>query len=203
MLKSLSAKIIAAAVLLITVSYAADFLIAANINRTLNAETETLTGRMHSAIGEKDKLIERLLADNQLASETKLNAVLSAATATNTLETEATRKFLEGTRNGIAVSSLTLISNAMLQGEAATAQETMKTLLDNPQIYAINLWRTSGEMAFHDNKTINTINKRADAEIFKPRKAIDPIVLEGDRRTVFNTVVKNHQNGLVALGEES
>lgn len=69
MLKSLSAKIIAAAVLLITVSSAADFIIASNINSTLNAETEALTHRMQGAIVEKDARITTLLSENLTTAE--------------------------------------------------------------------------------------------------------------------------------------
>ena len=201
-MKSLSAKIIAAAVTLITVSYVADFLIASNINKTLNTETEMLTTRMGDAIGEKDRLIKSLLEENLHSAERTLQAVHTEATATNTLETEQTRAFLEGTRNGIATSSVTLISNAMLMGEAATAQEMMEVLLENPDIFAINLWRTTGDMAFRDNATIKEINDLAGAEMFAPRDPLDKIVLEGPRRDVLDQVVATRQSGLIATGEE-
>ena len=201
MLKSLSAKIIAAAVLLITVSSAADFIIASNINRTLNTQTDVLMTRVQGAIEEKDTLINELLADNLGAKERTLEAVHTEAAATTLLETEKTRKFLEGTRNGIAVSSLTLIKNAMMMGEAAQAQDMIDTLLENPDIYAINLWRTNGEMSFRDNKTIQEVNALAGTEAFAPRKPSKPILLEGERKATLDTVVQNHQSGLVTLGE--
>ena len=201
MLKSLSAKIIAAAVLLITISSAADFIIASNINSTLNAETEALTHRMQGAIVEKDARITTLLSENLTTAEKKLEAEHEKAIAENTLHTEQTRKFLEGTRNGIAASSLTLIKNAMMMGEAASAQDTMDTLLENPDIYAINLWRITGELAFRDNKTIEEINALAGDEAFAPREVQETIFIEDQRFDTMSEVVQSYKSGLVTTGE--
>ncbi|MEG3618640.1 HAMP domain-containing methyl-accepting chemotaxis protein [Magnetovibrio sp. PR-2] len=202
MLKSLSAKIIAAAVLLITVSSAADFIIASSITHTLNEETESLTHVMHSAIEDKDALIDELLNDNLKNSEQNLEAQLSKSVAENTLSTEQTRKFLEGTRNGIAASSLTLIKNAMMMGEAATAQDMMDTLLENPAIYAINLWRPSGEMSFRDNKTIDEINILAGGDAFEKRDPEDPVFIdEGPRADTLKKAVEERKIGLSTNGE--
>jgi len=202
LLKSLSAKIIAAAVLLITISSAADFIIASNINSTLNAETEALTHRMQGAIVEKDARITALLGENLTTAEQNLEAEHEKAIAENTLHTEQTRKFLEGTRNGIAASSLTLIKNAMMMGEAASAQDMMDTLLENPDIYAINLWRITGEMAFRDNKTIEEINTLAGDEAFAPRDPQEPVVIaQGGRMDTLNKVVESHESGLVTTGD--
>ena len=202
MLKSLSAKIIAAAVVLITISSAADFIIASNINSTLDTETEALTHSMQGAIVEKDARITSLLGENLTTAEKKLEAEHAKAIAENTLHTEQTRKFLEGTRNGIAASSLTLIKNAMMMGEAASAQDMMDTLLENPDIYAINLWRITGEMAFRDNKTIEEINKLAGDEAFAPRDPQEPISIDqGGRMDTLKKVVESHESGLVTTGE--
>lgn len=201
MLKSLSAKIIAAAVLLITISYVADFIIASNINDTLNQETSALTERMQDAIEEKDRLIGKLLEDNLGTAERNLQAEHAKIIAQNTLHTQQTRKFLEGTRNGIAASSLTLIKNAMMMGEAANAQDMMETLLENPDIFAINLWRVSGELAFRDNKTIDEINTLAGDEVFEKRDEEDPIVMEGRRAETLTKVVESRTSGLVTTGE--
>ena len=201
MLKSLSAKIIAAAVLLITISSAADFIIASNINSTLNTETEALTHRMQGAIVDKDARITALLGENLTTAEKNLEAEHAKAIAENTLHTEQTRKFLEGTRNGIAASSLTLIKNAMMMGEAASAQDMMDTLLENPDIYAINLWRITGEMAFRDNKTIEEINKLAGDEAFEPRDVQETIFIEDQRFDTMNEVVQSYKSGLVTTGE--
>jgi len=201
LLKSLSAKIIAAAVLLITISFVADFIIASGINSTLNSETTALTQRMQGAIEDKDDLIGNLLEKGLATAEEKLEADHAKAIAQNTLDTEATRKFLEGTRNGIATSSLTLIKNAMMMGEAATAQDTMDTLLENPDIYAINLWRVSGELSFRDNKTIDEINILAGDEAFEPRDPEEPILIEGARAETLKKVVETHVSGQVTEGE--
>jgi len=201
LLKSLSAKIIAAAVLLITISSAADFIIASNINSTLNTETEALTHRMQGAIVDKDARITALLGENLTTAEKNLEAEHAKAIAENTLHTEQTRKFLEGTRNGIAASSLTLIKNAMMMGEAASAQDMMDTLLENPDIYAINLWRITGEMAFRDNKTIEEINKLAGDEAFEPRDVQETIFIEDQRFDTMNEVVQSYKSGLVTTGE--
>jgi len=202
LLKSLSAKIIAAAVVLITVSSVADFFIASNISSTLNHESKALTKGMQSAITEKDALIRKISEENLNTAQKNLEAEHAKAIAENTLTTEMTRKFLEGTRNGIAVSSLTLIKNAMMMGEAASAQDTMDTLLENPEIFAINLWRTTGEMAFRDNQTIDAINKLADDEAFAPRTAEDPILIPaGGRAETLAKVVESHQSGQITTGE--
>jgi len=87
LLKSLSAKIIAAAVLLITISSAADFIIASNINSTLNTETEALTHRMQGAIVDKDARITALLGENLTTAEKNLEAEHAKAIAENTLHT--------------------------------------------------------------------------------------------------------------------
>ena len=201
MLKSLSAKIIAATVLLITISYVADFLIASSINATLNSETTALTQRMQGAIEDKDKLIGDLLQEGLTTAESKLEAAHGKATAENTLHTEQTRKYLEGTRNGIATSSLTLIKNAMMMGEAASAQDMMDTLLENPDIYAINLWRITGEMAFRDNKTIDEINQLAGDEAFERRDEMETIFIEGSRFDTMSEVVQSYESGKVTTGE--
>ena len=201
MLKSLSAKIIAAAVLLITVSSAADFIIASSITHTLNEETESLTHVMHGAIEDKDALIDELLNDNLTNSEQNLEAQLAKSVAENTLSTEQTRKFLEGTRNGIAASSLTLIKNAMMMGEAATAQDMMDTLLENPDIFAINLWRRTGDLAFRDNVTIDEINELAGGDAFEKRDPDEPIFLEGARADTLKRAVDERTSGLTTTGE--
>ena len=201
MLQSLSAKIIAAAVLLITVSFVADFIIASGINATLNKETATLTGRMQSAIEDKDGLIGSLLKDGLTTAEHGLEANHAKAIAENTLATERTRAFLEGTRNGIATSSLTLIKNAMMMGEAATAQDTMDTLLDNPDIFAINLWRITGELAFRDNKTIDEVNALAGDEAFEKRDVMETIFIEDNRFDTMSEVVQSYESGKVTTGE--
>jgi len=202
LLKSLSAKIIAAAVLLITVSSAADFFIASHISSSLTGESQALTQHMQDAIVDKDRLISSLLGDNLATAEEILQVKHAKAIAQDTLDTEKTRKFLEGTRNGIAASSLTLIKNAMMMGEAASAQDMMDTLLENPDIYAINLWRTSGELAFRDNKTINNINELAGDEAFAPRDPMDPVVIPaGGRAQTLKKVVESHKSGLVTTGE--
>ncbi|MCW8916276.1 MAG: methyl-accepting chemotaxis protein [Magnetovibrio sp.] len=201
MLKSLSAKIIAAAVLLITVSSAADFIIASSITSTLNKESDSLTHLMQEAIEDKDSLIDSLLQDNLSTSEANLSAQQAQTIAENTLNTEQTRKFLEGTRNGIAASSLTLIKNAMMMGEAASAQDMMDTLLENPDIFAVNLWRASGDMSFRDNKTIDEINKLAGDEAFELRDPEEPIFIEGVRAEVLKKVVETRESGLTTTGE--
>jgi methyl-accepting chemotaxis protein len=202
LLKSLSAKIIAATVLLITISFAADFIIASSINSTLNSETAALTQRMQGAIEDKDVMIRTLLGENLTTAEQNLAAEQAKSIAENTLHTEQTRKFLEGTRNGIAASSLTLIKNAMMMGEAASAQDMMDTLLENPDIYAINLWRITGELSFRDNKTIDEINKLAGDEAFPPRDSKKPILIEeGGRADTLKKVVETRTSGLVSIGE--
>jgi methyl-accepting chemotaxis protein len=90
----------------------------------------------------------------------------------------------------------------MLLGEASSAQSMMDTLLESPDIFAINLWRPSGEVAFRDNKTIDYISKLTESDVFSRRKALPAIhIPDGERSKTFKSIVKTQQDGQVTLGE--
>lgn len=201
MLKSLSAKIIAATALLITVSSAADFIIASNISAGLNTQTAALAQGMQKAITDKDQVITSLLGDNLAAAEKYLSAEHAKMASDNALKTQIEKSYFLGTRSGMAASILMLIKTAMMGGEAATAEDTMDTLLENPDIFAINLWRTNGELSFRDNKTIDEVNAEIGDVAFSPRTAQEPLsIAPGGRADTLQKAIANHTNGLVTDG---
>nr|WP_319486148.1 HAMP domain-containing methyl-accepting chemotaxis protein [uncultured Cohaesibacter sp.] len=193
-LKSLSAKIVAAVFALVALAFVADTILTQSISSRVYERTETLTDQMHAIVGQKDAQIEHLLS-GLLDSKEKSQA-LGHTLAKSELAAASQQKqaYLEGTRQGISLSVASLVSNAMMAGEASSAQDQIESLLADKQIAAINLWRTNGNLAFRDNVTIEAVNSFVDAEVFASRNLEPPVSLPQERRATFEKALSTASN---------
>ena len=196
-LKSLSAKIVAAVFTLVALAFIADTVLTQTISSRVYDRTEQLTDQMHAVVEQKDSQIELLL--NGLLDSKEHAQTLNHTLAKSELQAESQHKqaYLEGTRQGISLSVASLVSNAMMAGEASLAEEQIEALLEDKQIAAINLWRTDGNLAFRDNVTIEAVNSFVDADVFESRRLKEPVSIPQERRATFEKALQqqsNHEN---------
>ncbi|MEO5337137.1 MAG: methyl-accepting chemotaxis protein [Magnetospirillum sp. WYHS-4] len=199
--KSLSAKIVAAVFLLVAVAFVADLVIARQINRSVNDEAGRLVAEMSAAIEKKDSQLQELMKGSLGLQENKLEQSHTLTEMRETLKTEREESRLRGLHRGISSSVVTLVRNAMMTGEASQAQAIMETLLENPAIASISLWRVDGTLAFHDNKTIDDVNKRMGGDAFKKRKVEPAVTIPAERGRVLKEAVSSRSADLALDGE--
>lgn len=192
--KSLSAKIILTIVALVAVAFVADFALTQSISASVHQRTAELTDQMRQAISEKDGEIEALLSRMLTATGEQQKLSHDLTTAQLTSESEHKESFLNGTRYGVSMSVASLVSNAMMSGDATAAQDTIDILLENEQVAAINLWRADGKLAFRDNKTIRAVNTYTESDAFEFRDEMEPVKIPQERQKAFSRAVKNHSN---------
>ncbi len=192
--RSLSAKIVAAIFTFVAFAFIADTLLTRSITQSVYDRTEALTGQMRNIVEEKDHQIQSLLSG--LLDSKKSHQDLSQSLSTKALkaETEHTAAFLEGTRNGISLSVASLVSSAMMSGDAEAAVDQIDILLENDQIAAINLWRTDGDLAFRDNKTIQKVNKFVESDAFELREDEGSVKISADRKAVLDQALAKDSN---------
>ena len=144
--KSLSTKIVAAVFILVALAFVADTVLTQSISSRVYDRTETLTDQMHAVVEKKDSQIELLLnglLDSKAQSQALVHDLEKSELAAQSQQKQA---YLEGTRQGISLSVASLVSNAMMAGEASQAEDQIEALLEDKQIAAINLWRTDGNL---------------------------------------------------------
>ena len=195
-LKSLSAKIIAAVFLLVAVAFIADMIIGSRISGSVNKETGRLVDEMGDALHDRDGQVKDLLSTKLALEEERLELKHGMAELTERTKTEREANLLRGMHKGIATSITTLVQQAMLTGDAAAAVDAIDTLLENPAIYSIRLWRIDGREAFRDNVTIDAVNKIMGDETFERRDEEEPVRIEGERAKVHAQVVETHNQDL-------
>ena len=192
--RSLSAKIIAAVFCLIAFAFVADLLLTQSISKGVYQQTEQLTQEIRDIVREKDTQIETLLTGLLTSKEQIQQYSHDLQSHEMRSEGEHKKSFLEGTRQGISMSVASLVSSAMMSGDAASAQDTIDVLLENEKIAAINLWRADGKLAFRDNATIDAVNIFTESDAFDKRDILDPISIPGDRQATFNKAVGTKSN---------
>ena len=200
-LNSLSAKIIISVFLLVAVAFGADLIIGSSVTRSVNEETDKIIGELTAALKEKDSQLKLALENSLKLDERRLDLSHRVAEAAQTLETRQAETRLQGMHQGVSASVVSLVNQAMMMGEAATAQDTLETLVANPAIDAINLWRVDGELAFRDNKAIDAVNKLLDDEAFEKRDELTPIKIEGKRAAALAKTVKTRTSGIRVDGD--
>ncbi|MCC2113599.1 MAG: HAMP domain-containing protein, partial [Hyphomicrobiales bacterium] len=188
---SLSAKLVAAVLALVGFAFAADLVLSWSIGDRMNRKTEELTGQMRSIVADKDVQIDGLLAELLANKEETQTLTHDISEAETRLASHKKESYLQGARFGISTTVASLISAAMMSGEASTAEDLIETLLESDQIVAINLWRADGTLAFRDNATIDAVNTFTEAEIFEHRSVSEPITISGDRAGVFAKAIEN------------
>ncbi len=192
--RSLSAKIIAAIFALVAFAFVADTLLTHSITQSVYDRTEALTGQMRDIVEEKDHQIQELMSGLLASKENHQELSQSLSTKKLTAESEHKAAFLEGTRNGISLSIASLVSSAMMSGDAEAAVDQMDILLENDQIAAINLWRADGELAFRDNKTIQKVNRFVESDAFELRDEEDSVKISTDRKAVLDQALAKDSN---------
>lgn len=192
--KSLSAKIIITIVVLVAIAFISDFTLTQSISASVHERTAQLTNQMRQAIKEKDSEIEALLSRMLTATEDKQKLHHDLAATRMRSESEHKESFLNGTRYGVSMSVASLVSNAMMSGDATAAQDTIDILLENEQVAAINLWRADGNLAFRDNKTIKAVNTYTESDAFELRDVMEPVKIPASRQKAFATAIANHSN---------
>ncbi|WP_316860436.1 methyl-accepting chemotaxis protein [uncultured Cohaesibacter sp.] len=184
-INSLSAKIIATVLTMVSLAFIADTFLNTSISNRVHEQTEVLTDKLHTIVAEKDSEIQKLLSGLLQSKENTQNLAHSLKAKQLSAETQHKQALLEGTRQGISLSVASLVRNAMMSGEASSALEQIDTLLENEQIAAINLWRTDGDLAFRDNRTIVDVNTFVEADVFEERDVEDRISIPEERKAVF------------------
>nr|WP_321460644.1 HAMP domain-containing methyl-accepting chemotaxis protein [uncultured Cohaesibacter sp.] len=192
--KSLSTKIVAAVFILVALAFVADTVLTQSISSRVYDRTETLTDQMHAVVEKKDSQIELLLnglLDSKARSQALVHDLEKSELAAQSQQKQA---YLEGTRQGISLSVASLVSNAMMAGEASQAEDQIEALLEDKQIAAINLWRTDGNLAFRDNETIEAVNSFVDAEVFESRRREPTVTIPDERRATFDKALQTLTN---------
>ena len=193
---SLSAKINLAMFVMVAVAYATDFMIGHRISAAANRQVSDLVADMSAALQNKDSQLVGLLTKSLGLQKEKLQAKQKAVEATEKIEAARQEGVLKGMHQGIATSTVSLVSQAMLTGEAAMAESIMETLVENPNIAAVNLWRADGVRAFGDNQTIDAVNTLMEDEVYERREEAEPERLPDVRRSVFNKAVAERNSNL-------
>jgi methyl-accepting chemotaxis protein len=200
-LKSLSAKIVASVFALVAIAFIADLIIARQINRSVNHEAELLVSEMTGALQKKDDQLQKLLKSSLSLQEERLGQTHEISGMRETLKTEREESRLRGLHRGISSSVVTLVRNAMMTGEASQAEAIMDILLENPAIASITLWRVDGVQSFHDNATIDEVNKRMGGEAFQKRAPKPLVTIPEDRGKVLKEAVASRKDDLSLDGE--
>jgi len=181
-LNSLSVKLVVAVIALLIATAVADVIVNRIISSNISKQTESVLGDAAKALEAKGTMILGLLNDGLEKEAEVLTKSHSLEEMREKRKTDGEIKFLHGKREGIASSAVTLIRAAMLRGDGPVAQDVIETLLDNPNIASINVWRINGESAFSDNKTIEKVNKIIGDETFELREdPEEPEILADER----------------------
>ena len=194
LLRSLSVKIIATVFVLIALSFIADILLSQSISNRVFNQTGELTDHMREIVKQKDNQISSLLAGLLKSKEENQEISHHFEEAKLLAKTDEKASYLEGTRYGISMSIASLVSSAMMSGDAAAATDQIDVLLENESIAAINLWRADGNMAFRDNKTINAVNTYTESDGFEAREPLDPISIPDGRKAALERAIAKGSN---------
>jgi methyl-accepting chemotaxis protein len=198
--KSLSGKISAVVFGLVAAMFAAEVIVGGYVGSAVHEGTERLVADVRGGMVVKDKLIANLIGESVGLEEAKLKATQAQAELEATAKAEREKSFLHGKRVGVSTSIMTLIRGAMMSGEATTAENIMATLLEDPNVYAVNLWRVDGTLAFRDNKTIDAINKLTGSETFQRRQAKPGVAIPPERAGVLAEALKKPTEDTVLPG---
>ncbi|MGB0747938.1 MAG: methyl-accepting chemotaxis protein [Magnetospiraceae bacterium] len=187
--KSLGSKVIAAVVALLAIAFIADFLIGQAINAEVRTATTELSDHLTESLTEKDAAIGKMLAESQTLQQTNLDLKGQVEQADINAGTLGEEAHIAGVRDGISSVAATLINTSMLGGEASDVETIVETLLEDPTILNINLWRIDGTLAFRDNETIRAVNDIVGEGSFDFRRTNAPILIPDARRTAFDAAV--------------
>ena len=188
---SLSLRIIIGVVALLVLVSAANFAIGIYAGNRVTRSSGELFRTMQTGLSEKDSTINSFLKKNLELEKARMKTGHRAQELAAELATQKEESLLHGIRNGISSSTVTMIRAAMMSGEIEDAHNVIDTMTENPDIFAINLWRTSGVSALSDNETINKVNKLLDDETFTPRKSFTLTKIKGKRAEALKKAVQN------------
>ncbi|MGB0682499.1 MAG: methyl-accepting chemotaxis protein [Magnetovibrionaceae bacterium] len=198
--QSLSAKIIIGVALLVIILSVLNLTIGAVSSSKVSSRTDVLIEHMASTLDERNTQVTNLVNANLEAEEAKLAATQSLQANEASAKATAETEFLAGERFGISHTVITQIRSAMMLGEADATVSLVETLTEDEQILEIHLWRTSGEEAFTDNKTIDEVNTFLDSEAFERRSPSTPGKIEGERAEALGRAVSEGKSGLELTG---
>lgn len=201
MARSLSLRIIVGVVFLLILVSGVNFAIGIFAGDRVIHSSDQLFETMKTGLSEKDVTINNAIEKNLNLENARIKASHKAQELTAKLAMQREESFLHGTRTGIATSTVTMIRSAMMSGEIDDATNVIDTLTENPNIFAINLWRTSGVAAFSDNATIKAVNKLMDDEVYTLRKDFSVTRIEGNRASALKKAVANPSGETLIDGE--
>lgn len=188
---SLSLRIIAGVISLLVIVSAANFAIGVYVGDRVMQSSGQLFETMQTGLSENGITINTAIDKNLTLEKARIKASHHAQELTAKLITQKEESFLHGTRTGIATSTVTMIRSAMMSGEIDDANNVIDVLTENPNIFSINLWRTSGVAALTDNQTIKAVNKLLEDEVYTPRDSFDISRIEGKRAEALARSVKS------------
>jgi len=195
---SLSAKIQALVLCLVAAGFIAEFAVSKYSASEVKNETDQMVMQIGEIIGDKDKLIDSLLDESLDEGEGRLTAEQARENLVAKSDFLAEKAHLSGVRDGMSEVILTLINSAMMGGEAEKVDTMIETVLENEEISAVNLWRTNGQRAFRDNKTIDQINRfMDDPEAFERRDDEEVELIAKERTETLGKVIETYKKGEV------
>ncbi|GAB6053200.1 hypothetical protein JCM17960_20200 [Magnetospira thiophila] len=200
-INSLTTKITGAVVGLVVIIAVVNVGLVYYFSANVRQETTDLASEVKRILAQKDQAIETLVKSNIKTQKDRLKATHAATTAAVQLETYGEQHFIAGKHSGIAASASTMIRAAMMSGEASTAEAIMETLLENPEILEIALWRPDGSQAFTDNHTIDAVNRYTGSDGFDRRTPKQKAMLEGQRKSSMLTALRSGSNDVTTEGQ--
>ncbi|MCW9034481.1 MAG: methyl-accepting chemotaxis protein [Alphaproteobacteria bacterium] len=199
--KTVGAKILASILIILILVAAADFTLGEFISKSVSKQSDSILKTAGQIIVKKDELINANLAKELKLSNDKLMIYHDLNEERARTKTTEKIAYLAGSRFGISTSVATLTEAAMMGGDAEKILELMETLIENPDIKFIDLWRIDGTQAFRDNLTIDAVNTFLDDEAFERRDEEEAIALEGPRAATLKAAVESHSNEKTLQGE--
>ena len=193
---SLTTKLIVAVFVFVGIAFVLDMAISQWIGAKVRAKTDHLVAEMSGALADKDKQILSALAHGLELEAERLGVSQTLVKNRAQAGVSQEERFLVGQRDGIGLTVTAMIKSSMLAGEAEAVETIIEVLTEEPRIASIALWRTNGEAAFTDNKTIDQINALLGDGTYERRDAEVPARLTGARGEALARVVGNHDDSL-------
>lgn len=198
--RSLSTKIIATVCVLVAVASVADQIIGQMISQSVHEKTEIIVEHMSEALRDKDAQLIKELTTERTLEEKRFRGLQQIEKQKAAATVSKEEQYLIGQRSGISVAASAMIKSSMLAGNADAVESIVEALIEEPRIAYVGLWRTNGEQAFLDNKTIQHVNKILDDETYEQRDEQAPILLQGERLDALKAIVETRDNSTVVEG---
>ncbi len=199
-MQSLGAKITGAVSFVVAIAFAVNFFMSSSTNATLKKASDNMIESMRASSDMQKNDLLKNQTERLKLEEDKINLAHKFSMQKMTANINREINILEGTRQGISTTVAALVKAAMLAGDAETVQNMIETLTEEEGIASVKLWRSTGELAFLDNQTLDDVNARTGAS-FARRKSEPAVRIEGERAAALARAVKTGRDDIVIQGE--